>query len=212
MRLGLVAALCLAIFGGVYLFMGRTPDDRVVAAPPREASPAEPKAPQRQRVLATRSPRVTSKPAEKALRRFVGEHFSIRYPSGWRIETAELSKGPYLDTTIRSPDSPSTYLRVDVTPERGTDPAVHAAEVEAYLKVQEGYSRRSLERTKHGRLPAVRWEFDVVEAGLGLRKVDVFLTDADGDRIAVLTQAPASEFARHARLFDLLRTSLVPRA
>ena len=53
---------------------------------------------------------------------------------------------------------------------------------------------------------------DVVEAGLGLRKVDFFLTDADGDRIAVLAQAPASEFAKHARLFDLLRTSLVPRA
>ena len=208
MRLGLVAALCLAIFGGVYLLMGRTPEDRVVVPTP----PAEAKASPRQGLLAARSPHATSKPAGPAVRRFVGEHFSIQYPAGWRIETAEVSKGAYFDTTIRSPDSPSTYLRVDVTPERGTDPAVHAAEVEAYLKVQQGYSRRSLERTKHGRLPAVRWEFDVVESGLGLRKVDVFLTDADGDRIAVLTQAPASEFAKHARLFELLRTSLVPRA
>jgi hypothetical protein len=59
--------------------------------------------------------------------------------------------------------------------------------------------------------PGRAWEFHVVEAGLGLRKV-VFLTDPDGDRIAVLTQASESELPKHTRLFDVLRTSFVPRA
>jgi hypothetical protein len=196
-----LVGLCVAIFGAVYLLVGRTPEDRVVVAPKREAA------------LPAMKPRVKAVRHRKAaLPRFVGEYFSIRYPRGWRVETAEVSKGAYLDTTIRHPRSPSTYLRVDVTPRLGTDPAVHAREVEGYLLGHDTYRRIGLERERLGGFDALRWDFDVVESGVRLRKVDVFLTDDGSNRIAVLTQAPASAFARYAPLFERLRASLVPRA
>lgn len=201
MRLGLVA-LVVTIFGGAYLVAGRAPEDRVLAKPPpREAALERPT----QGVKAVRH----RKPS--ALPRFVGEYFSIRYPRGWRVETAEASKGAYLDTTIRHPTSPSTYLRVDVTPGRGADPAAHAREVEGYLRRQDSYRRIGLEPARLSGSPALRWDFDVVESGVRLRKVDVFLTDGGRNRIAVLTQAPAADFERYAPLFERLRASLVPR-
>lgn len=216
MRLG-VAALCVAIVGGVYLLTGRTPDDGRAVLPPGDAAPAEPAAEPafddgfppaapRKRVLAARSPR------KQALPRFRGKYFSIAYPSGWRIDTAEQSQGTYLDTTIRHPKRPSVYLRVDVTPRRGADPAVHAKEVEGYLRRHESYRRLGFARARLRGLPALRWDFDVVEAGVRLRKVDVFLTDTRRNRIAVLTQAPDAEFEQYARLFERLRASLVPLA
>lgn len=195
-----LVGLCVAIFGAAYLLVGRTPEDRLVVAPKREAV-----APKREaQVKAVRHRKAT-------LPRFVGEYFSIRYPRGWRVETAEAPKGAYLDTTIRHPREPSTYVRVDVTPELGADPAVHAKEVEGYLLRQETYRRIGLAPTRLGGLEALRWDFDVVESGVRLRKVDVFLTDDGRNRIAVLTQAPASSFASYALLFERLRASLVPR-
>jgi hypothetical protein len=159
-------------------------EDRLVAAPKREAA----------------SPKVKAVRHRKAaLPRFVGEYFSIRYPRGWRVETAEAPMGTYLDTTIRHPREPSTYVRVDVTPELGADPAVHAKEVEGYLLRQSTYRRIGLAPTRLAGLDA-------------LRKVDVFLTDDDRNRIAVLTQAPAPSFASYAPLFERLRASLVPRS
>jgi hypothetical protein len=190
-----LVGLCVAIFGAAYLLVGRTPEDRLVAAPRQEAA----------QVKAVRHRR-------SALPRFVGEYFSIRYPRGWRVETAEAPRGAYLDTTIRHPRDPSTYVRVDVTPERGTDPAGHAKEVEGYLLREETYRRIGLAPTRVGGLDALRWDFAVVESGVRLRKVDVFLTDDARNRIAVLTQAPASSFGTYAPLFERLRASLVPRA
>lgn len=215
MRLG-VAALCVAIVGGVYLLMGRTPDDGRAVLPPSEAALEEPAVEEpafddgfplrpRKRVKAARSPR------KHALPRFRGEYFSIAYPTGWRVDTAEQPQGAYLDTTIRHPARPSVYLRVDVTPSRGADPAVHAREVESYLRRQESYRRLGFTRARLRGLPALRWDFDVVEAGVRLRKVDVFLTDGGSNRIAVLTQAPEAEFARYSRLFERLRASLMPK-
>jgi hypothetical protein len=37
-------------------------------------------------------------------------------------------------------------------------------------------------------------------------------TDAAGNNVAILTQAPASAYPRQAALFDRLRASLAPRA
>ncbi len=216
MRLG-VAALCVAIVGGVYLLMGRTPDDGRAVLPPSDAAPAEPAAEEptfddgfpprpRKRALSARSPR------KQTLPRFRGKYFSIAYPAGWRIDTAEQPQGSYLDTTIRHPARPSVYLRVDVTPKGGADPAVHAKEVEGYLRRHESYRRLGFTRASLRGLPALRWDFDVIEAGVRLRKVDLFLTDTRRNRIAVLTQAPDAEFEQYAKLFERLRASLVPRA
>lgn len=195
-----MAGLCVAIFGAAYLLVGRPPEDRVVMPPKREAAP--PRAEPRVKAVRHRKP---------ALPQFVGEYFSIRYPRGWRVETAEAPTGAYLDTTIRHPRDPSTYVRVDVTPERGADPAVHAREVERYLLRQDTYRRIGLAPTRLGGFDALRWDFDVVESGVRLRKVDVFLTDDGKNRIAVLTQAPSSTFARYAPLFERLRASLEPK-
>lgn len=54
MRLGLVVGLCVAIFGGVYLLMGRTPEDRLAVKPPREAALDRPPARRTQGVKAAR--------------------------------------------------------------------------------------------------------------------------------------------------------------
>jgi hypothetical protein len=147
-----------------------------------------------------------------ALNRFVGRHFAIDHPADWRVETAEVPIGHYLDTTIRSAKDKWVYLRVDVTPGNGGDPAVHAAEVERYLKPQPGYERIQLRRSKLGNVDAVYWEFTVVESGVPLRKVDVFLTDARGNHVAVLTQAPAASHEAYEPLLDRLRASFDPLA
>ena len=147
-----------------------------------------------------------------ALRRFVGTHFAIDHPVGWRVETAEAPTGAYLDTTIRSASDRWVFLRVDVTPGHGGDPAAHAAEVERYLKPQQGYRRIDFRRTKLGSSKALYWEFTVVESGVRLRKVDVFLTDADGNRVAVLTQAPAEKHRAYMPLLERLRASFAPLA
>jgi hypothetical protein len=209
MRLGLVAALVVTIFGGVYLFAGRAPEDRLIAKPKREAAPESPK---REAARESPKPRVKAARHRLAMPRFEGKYFSIRYPRGWRVDTAEASMGAYLDTTIRHPTRPSTYLRIDVTPGQGADPALHAREVEGYLLRQASYRRLGLKPARLGGFPALRWDFDVVEAGVRLRKVDVFLTDGSGNRIAVLTQAPASSFAAYAPLFERLRSSLAATA
>ena len=146
------------------------------------------------------------------LRRFVGKHFAIDHPASWRVETAEAPTGAYLDTTIRSVNDRRVFLRVDVTPGNGGDPAVHAAEVEGYLKPQQSYRRIGFRRTKFGRLNALFWEFTVVESGVRLRKVDVFLTDANRNRVAVLTQAPAEKHDAYMSLLERLRASFVPLA
>jgi hypothetical protein len=214
-----VVGLCITIFGAAYLLMGRAPEDRYLAKPEREAAtpPARKtegvKGVQHRQAAPAPAPQTKAKPESRpTLPRFVGEYFSIHYPRGWQVETAEASKGAYLDTTIRHPSSPSTYLRVDVTPGGGTDPAVHAKEVEGYLLRQDTYERLGLTRQKLGGLDALRWDFHVVESGVRLRKVDVFLTDGGRNRIAVLTQAPHDDFGRFAELFSRLRASLVPRA
>ena len=104
------------------------------------------------------------------------------------------------------------FLRVDVTPGNGGDSAVHAADVERYLKPQQGYRRINFRRSKLGRSNALYWEFTVVESGVRLRKVDVFFTDANGNHVAVMTQTPAEKHDAYMPLLERLRGSFVPLA
>jgi hypothetical protein len=165
----------------------------------------------RTEAAAAPAPRVEVAGARFRLSTFTGKHFSVAYPAGWRVETADAWNGTYLDTTIRSSRSRATYLRVDVIPGlHEADPTVHARRVEAYLRGQPGYAALAFRPTVLGRR-ALHWEFTVRESGVLLRKVDVFLTDAAGNGVAILTQAPAAEWNRHAGLFERLRASLVLR-
>ena len=53
-------------------------------------------------------------PAEAQTATFSGTYFSVEYPTDWDVETAEVSKGAYLDTTIRNSLDPDAMLRIDV--------------------------------------------------------------------------------------------------
>jgi hypothetical protein len=139
---------------------------------------------------------------------FEGAYFSIDYPARWRVETAEASKGTYLDTTIRDPAVPEIMLRVDVTPGSFAEPAEVAAEVEAYLLDQPRYRRLRYESTTFLGYDAMRWDF-VVEEGRLLRKSDIFFTTAEGDGVAVLIQAPADRYLALVTELEQARRSLV---
>lgn len=139
---------------------------------------------------------------------FDGTYFSIDYPADWDVETAEVSKGSYLDTTIRDPVEPEVMVRIDVSPETFSDPATVAAEVEEYLVDQPGYRRLRYEpRTFHG-YDAFQWDFVVEEDGVLVRKSDIFFTTDAGDGVAVLIQAPARGFRAHRADLERVRGSL----
>jgi hypothetical protein len=165
--------------------------------PESYAAPEEP--PEEQEPAPGNDPAVTT---------FNGDYFSIAYPSEWDVETAEVSKGGYLDTTIRDPNDESIMLRVDVIPESHADPLVNARRVRSSLSRQPGYRELDFSATELKGSEAIRWEFLVQEEGVLMHKVDVFLATESGDEFAVLTQAPESEFARWADVFEAIRSSL----
>ena len=101
-----------------------------------------------------------------AVTSYDGEYFSVAYPLDWELESAEISKGSYLDTTIRDPVAPDVMLRVDVTPGSNSDPEVAADEVEAYLSDQPGYRRLRYQATNYLGYEAFRWDFLVQEDGV----------------------------------------------
>ena len=140
-----------------------------------------------------------------------GAYFAIDYPTEWRVETNEGSRGSYLDTTIRSMRDPNKLLRVDVAPNAPyADPMKNAEPVESAVGREAGYREISFERTTFNGYDAVRWEFLVPEQGVLLHKVDVMFVDDDGDGVAVLTQAPASVYRFWTGQFSRIRGSLVP--
>jgi hypothetical protein len=136
------------------------------------------------------------------LAKFVGEHFSIGYPAGWRIETAEVDKGTYLDTTIRDPADSRFMIRVDVSPRQGrADPLAVAEPVRRALAPQEGFREIDFSESMYGDYASIHFEFQVEEQGRLLHKEDRFFVDEDGDHIAILTQAPAGEYSRWSEVW-----------
>jgi S1-C subfamily serine protease len=140
---------------------------------------------------------------------FNGSYFSLTHPASWGVESAERSKGAYLDTTIRARSNSSVMLRVDVTPGLGGDPMTPARQVESALARQSGYQRIAFNRTTFNGYDAVDWEFSVIEDGLRLHKVDTFFINSRGDEFAVLTQAPDSSYSSLQSTFAAVRDSVV---
>jgi hypothetical protein len=143
---------------------------------------------------------------------FTGSYFSIDYPDTWSVESSEASKGGYVDTTIRSLTNPSVMLRVDVTPPSGgaaSDASSSANVVERALSSQPGYQELRFASTTFGGYSAVDWEFVVREQNVLLHKRDTFFNDDTGDVVAVLTQAPASQFTQWRYAFAHVRQSLL---
>ncbi len=101
-------------------------------------------------------------------------------------------------------------MRVDVTANASaTDPMAAARPVVDSLQQQPGYSQIDLSRGTFEGFPAVHWEFEVSESGVLLQKEDEFFYDtSNGSSVAVLTEAPASEYGNYSKEFDSLRQTL----
>lgn len=128
---------------------------------------------------------------------FTGRSLSVRYPRGWRVLSAEVNKGTYIDTTISDPNEPSWLLRVDESPGHNSPtPEYAAAPVLKMLRGEPGYRELDLSDVFFLHRAALRWEFVVEQGGVLLHKVDIFFTDAYGNDWGVLFQAPASEWAQ----------------
>jgi hypothetical protein len=159
---------------------------------------------------AIQPPAATAPRTTDGLSTFVGTSFSIAYPHGWAIDAAEVSKGPYFDTTIIHPAEKLTLIRVDVSPglKKG-DAAKHARGLEALLRRQSGYGLIDLRRIAFaGHDDAVRWEFVVNQDSTPIHKVDVFFVDPHQGLFAVLTQAPEPAYPVWVRIFERVRSSL----
>jgi hypothetical protein len=170
------------------------------ASPPATTTPS-PTSP------APRSP-APSSPASTVT--YTGNAFSIAYPTNWSVTGAEAPKSWGTDTTIVSPSDSNVLIRVDVSPNiAATDPMSAAQPVISALEQQPGYQQLDLTRgTFHG-YPAVHWSFMVRESGVLLRKEDEFFSDtSNGSGVAILTQAPASQYPSLSSEFASLRQSL----
>jgi serine/threonine protein kinase len=141
---------------------------------------------------------------------YAGRAFSISYPVGWTIEDAERPVTYGTDTTIVSPQEPGMLLRVDMNPNpASTDPMADVQPVLKELEPQPGYSLIDLSRETFDGFPAVHWEFTVEESGVLLQKEDEFFQDTTtGAAFAILTSAPADQYAAMASEFASLRNSV----
>ncbi len=167
----------------------------------------------RARIAAALARRAAAEHAETAAgySTFEGAYFAIDYPTEWTVEASEVSRGSYLDTTIRSTRDPNKMLRVDVAPNAPyADPVENARQVETAVAQESGYRELGFGRTTFDGHDAIRWEFLVPEHGVLLRKVDVMFVDAAGDGVAVLTQAPAPVYRFWTGQFARIRASIVP--
>ena len=170
------------------------------------------RAAQRARLRAEFARRAAVERAEVAVgtQTCAGGYFGIDYPATWDVEASEVSKGTYLDTTIRSSADRNKMIRVDVQPEAEyTDPLTNANVVRRALSSQPAYRELDFRRKSLNGYDAIRWEFLVSEEGVLLHKVDNMFVDDTGDGIAVLTQAPVPVYRYWETLFQDVNDSFI---
>lgn len=148
-------------------------------------------------------------PATTQTTTFTGAAFSISYPANWVVKADQKQFSWGTDTTIVSPTDPNVLVRVDVTQHVKTNsPLTSAKSVINTLAAEPGYQQVALSANSINGMPGEYWEFLDTESGVSMHKVDEFLIDfADDEGIAVLTQAPASEWASLSQMFTTLRNS-----
>jgi hypothetical protein len=137
---------------------------------------------------------------------FNGSVFSIDHPKAWIMDTNELQRPGYVDTTIRDPADPEhTYLRVDYTP--NTTASLYAAANGQRDPTRPGYRQFGFDRTTFDGRAAIRWEFEDDQTGSNgkavlVHKIDMFMIDSSHTGWAVLVQAPASRYTHMLPTFS----------
>lgn len=136
---------------------------------------------------------------------YPGTDFTIEYPSGFIVTAAEVNKGTYIDTTIQNGDY---LIRVDENPSGASGNIdADAAPVIEGLRRESGYRELSLGHVGFQQYDALRWEFEVPEGGVLLRKVDMFFVGDTGSEWAILVQAPAAQWSQVSTAFDAITNS-----
>jgi len=161
--------------------------------------PASPPPPPPPPVLPPPSP---SPSVATAFSTFTGSYFTVAYPSDWHVDTAEVNKGSYYDTTITDPADQALLLRVDVSPNAPPGLDANARPVVADLKPQPGYRQLQYTHSTLNGYDTVYWEFLVREHNVLLHKIDIFFIDQYGDGLAVLAQAPETVWSAWKPVFD----------
>lgn len=141
---------------------------------------------------------------------YTGNAFSIDYPSGWAVASAEQQHSYGTDTTMVSPTDSNTLLRVDVNNISViTDPRAAAQPVMNTVSQDPGYQLIDLSAGTFEGFTALHWEFVVDHNGVLVHQEDEFFIDSNnGDSVAVLTGAPAAQYPGYASLFAALRQTL----
>lgn len=151
--------------------------------------------------------------------RFEGSDFWISYPTGWKVEDAEVAepRSPgLLDTTIKPSDGDSTYtVRVDVM-RRGQSADALAQDITNGLRRNASFALLRDEAitfsTSDGRSwPARLLEFELSRPDLAYRVHTVDIIFVDGGRtFALLTRSPDFAWGRWAATYGDIWASLRP--
>jgi hypothetical protein len=163
-----------------------------VAAPLIQAWQA---APQPVPTTACTSPTQTqAAPTSTQVPTYTAADFSIEYPAGWAVSHIPESGGN-VDSTFEPQGQSGYMLRVD---ENSSPPVATAAEsaapVIAHLRRDPTYTEIGVSNETFDGVPAVRWEFEVIEGGQRVHKVDEFFIDSSGHGWGVLFQTPQSRW------------------
>jgi hypothetical protein len=204
---GVGLALILTLIGVALYVGGVFNKTNPVNGPSPAASPStSPTAPT---TTSGTTPSYTAPVPAQSTSSFTGRVFTIEYPAGWQIKSDEKSESWGTDTTIVSPTDSNTYLRVDVSPNtNASSPRAAAQPVISQLEKDPGYQQLDQSTETFNGTQALHWEFRVEQSGVSVHKEDVFFTAPNGDGVAVLTQAPDSEYEALRGPFAKLRRSL----
>ncbi len=159
------------------------------AAPLVSAWQGDPSPPSSPTCRPTTFPATTTPATTPPYEVYPGTDFSIDYPTGWVITHLQLGGGN-IDNTFQPPDGGGMLIRVDENPVQTESIAAGAALIMPQLETQPGYSLISLTYGSFEGVPCLRWEFEVIEHGNLLHKVDTWFVDGDGHGWGVLIQSP----------------------
>ena len=146
-----------------------------------------------------------------ALEQFAGIDFSIGYPASFSVETNEVDKGGYEDTTFRKSGTEDTLVRVNFSAGDMSSGMDSAYQLEEGVASSAGYRRIGITPTTLAGMPAARWEFlTTTDSGRTLRTVNILGHNSAGGW-GLMTRAPETGYAKWAPVFKRVRASFDPK-